>query len=190
MDSCILRGRGGVTKSKSEWSAGNFHRESAEQPMLSKMDTNVLSSLCGRSIMGEQFSKMNSISSVSQYKCHKLSWTWASSSPILYSEVCKSKLAFKRSSRSRKALFTRTTTLGKTLLFHAKSAALWNYTFSNTYAPTVALFFSSCRKQISVWLQKTRHISICIFWFLKLHQNIIAHDFFFLPWTTERLQEG
>lgn len=67
-----LRGRGGATGSKSEWSAGNFHRESAEQQMLSKMDTNMLSSRCDRSIMGEQPSKMNSISTVSQYKCHRL----------------------------------------------------------------------------------------------------------------------
>lgn len=131
------------------WPAVNFHRESAEQQMLSKMDTNMLSSCCDRSIMGEQLSKMNSISTVSQYKCHKLRRTRASTSPIPYSELCKSELAFKRCSRSRKALFTRTATLGKTLLLHAKSATLWNYTFSNTYAPTVALSFSSCRKQIS-----------------------------------------
>lgn len=98
--------------------------------------------------------------------------------PIPYSEVCKSELAFKRSSRSRKALFTRTTTLGKTLLLRAKSATLWNYTFSNTYAPTVALFFPSCRKQNSMQLQKSSNISICIFWFLKLHQNVIARYFF------------
>lgn len=158
--------------------------------MLSKMDTNMLSSRCDRSIIGEQFSKMNSISTVSQYKCHKLRRTWDSSSPIPYSEVCKSELAFKRSSRSRKALFTRTTTPGKTLLLYAKSATLWNYAFSNPYAPTVALFFSSCRKQISMQLQKTSHISICIFWFLKLDQNIIAHEIFFLPWINERAQEG
>lgn len=97
--------------------------------MLSKMDTNMLSSRCDRSIIGEQFSKMNSISTVSQYKCHKLRRTWDSSSPIPYSEVYKSELAFKRSSRSRKALFTRTTTPGKTLLLYAKSATLWNYAF-------------------------------------------------------------
>lgn len=57
---------------ESEWFARNFHRESTEQQRLSKMDTNTLSSCCDRSIMGEQLSKMNSISTVSQYKCLEL----------------------------------------------------------------------------------------------------------------------
>lgn len=102
---CILKARGGNIKS--EWSAGNSHRRSAGQQRLSKMDTDTLLSCCDRSTMGEHLSKMNSISTVSQYKCHKLRRPWASSFPIPSSEVSKRELASKISIGSRKALSTR-----------------------------------------------------------------------------------
>ena len=167
-----------------EPSAGSFHRESAEQQRLSKMDTNMLSSHCDRSITGEQLSKMNSISNVSQYKCLKPRRTWASSSPFPSSEVSKRELASKRSSGSRKALSTRTTTLGKTLLSHARSATLWDYTLSNTYVLTVAP--SSCLAAERKFQRSYRQWMIHLFVYanLKLRHNIIA--FFFLLQTNER----
>lgn len=81
---------------KSEWSAGNFHWESTEQQRLSRMDINTLPSRSDRSIMGEQLSKMNSISTASQYKCHKLRRTSASSSLVISSYVNKRELASKK----------------------------------------------------------------------------------------------
>lgn len=145
---------------KFEWSAGNLHSKSTEKQRLSKMVINTLSSFCDRPIMGEQLSKMNSVWTVSQYKCQMLRRTLSIqlSQSLLWGQ--HERAVSKEKQQVKESLDHRATTPGKTLLSHTSAAKLHDCILSNTHALTYALSLSSCRKEISMHLQKTSNTSV------------------------------
>lgn len=123
------------------------------------MDPNTLSSHCDRSIIGEQLSKMNSISAVSQYKCQKLRRTSASSSPIPSSEVSE-RAGIKEKEWVKEILIDNNHPGKNPPVMCQICHAVRLQAFKHICSHSCSLSLSSCRKEISMQLQITSNTSV------------------------------